>query len=473
MVVGLGVNTDWAETDFPPELAVSMTSLREAAGGRPVANEALLAAFTDRLAPAVEALRDAARFDAAGWADRQLTTGRLVRIERPDGAETVRALGRGPGDRGARHRRPGGAGRRAPRRRRRDHPRPASPTHRSRRRCNTMARPAFRKVDRPEEGGPRLVHLDRDRRLVEAAQADPARFEALYRKYLAQVYNYAFYELRDHHEAEDATERTFLSALANLGRFEERARPVDGEGASTFRVWLFQIARNAVAERRRRQRRRPEAPLEAAATIAAPIDLEADAGLRDEAAAALRAVERLPGDRRRALILRFVDEMTTAEIAGILGRSEGAVRVLIHRGLRSVARDLDDTASVTGAFAGRDGHEVEALVTDRYLEALLAAHARGADHAPGRGGPARCHPPGGRPAGGATCRAGTRPSASRRRSPPGWPRRRPGCASRPRPAQKASSCRCARVTSVSTTSTRRTTETTAGGTAGHCSSAVP
>ena len=127
-----------------------------------------------------------------------------------------------------------------------------------------MARPAFRKVDRPEEGGPRLAHLDRDRRLVEAAQADPARFEALYRKYLAQVYSYAFYELRDHHEAEDATERTFLAALTNLGRFEERARPADGEGASTFRVWLFQIARNAVAERRRGLRRRPEAPLEAA-----------------------------------------------------------------------------------------------------------------------------------------------------------------------------------------------------------------
>jgi RNA polymerase sigma-70 factor (ECF subfamily) len=50
----------------------------------------------------------------------------------------------------------------------------------------------------------------------------------------------------------------------------------------------------------------------------------------------------LPGDRRRALILRFVDEMSTAEIAGVLGRSEGAVRVLIHRALRSVARDLDD-----------------------------------------------------------------------------------------------------------------------------------
>jgi RNA polymerase sigma-70 factor (ECF subfamily) len=205
-----------------------------------------------------------------------------------------------------------------------------------------MPRPAFRKVDRPEEGGPRLTHLDRDRRLVEAAQADPARFEALYRKYLAQVYSYAYYELRDHHDAEDATERTFLSALANLPRFEERARPADGEGASTFRVWLFQIARNAVAERHRRRSRHPEAPLEAAAGVAAPIDLEADAAIHDDAAEAWRAVARLPGDRRRALILRFVDEMSTAEIAGILGRSEGAVRVLIHRALRSVARDLDD-----------------------------------------------------------------------------------------------------------------------------------
>ncbi len=205
-----------------------------------------------------------------------------------------------------------------------------------------MARPAFRKVDRPEEGGPRLVHLDRDRRLVEEAQADPARFEALYRKYLAQVYSYAFYELRDHHEAEDATERTFLAALTNLGRFEERARPADGEGASTFRVWLFQIARNAVAERRRTLRRRPEAPLEAAGSVAGTVDIERDAARKDEVAAAWSSVGRLPDDRRRALILRFVDEMSTAEIAGVLGRSEGAVRVLIHRALRSVARDLDD-----------------------------------------------------------------------------------------------------------------------------------
>jgi RNA polymerase sigma-70 factor, ECF subfamily len=199
-------------------------------------------------------------------------------------------------------------------------------------------------MDRPEEGGPRLAHLDRDRRLVEAAQADPARFEALYRKYLAQVYSYAYYELRDHHDAEDVTERTFLAALTNLGRFEERARPADGEGASTFRVWLFRIARNAIAERARRRRRQQEAPLDAAVTVAAPHDVEAEAALHDDAAAAWRAVGRLRGDRRRAVILRFVDEMSTAEIAGILDRSEGAVRVLIHRALRTVARDLGSAA---------------------------------------------------------------------------------------------------------------------------------
>ena len=205
-----------------------------------------------------------------------------------------------------------------------------------------MARSAFRKAGRPEDGGPRLLQLDRDRPLVEAAQADPARFEALYRKYLAQVYSYAVYELHDHHEAEDATERTFLAALANLPRFQERAMPADGDGASTFRVWLFQIARNAVAERQRHQRRHRELPLDVAAVVVDPLDIEATAVRNETATAAVRAVSNLPADRRRALILRFVDEMSTGEIAGVLGRSEGAVRVLIHRALRAVARELGD-----------------------------------------------------------------------------------------------------------------------------------
>ena len=176
--------------------------------------------------------------------------------------------------------------------------------------------------------------------MVEAARRDPARFDALYRRYLARVYSYAYYELGNHHAAEDATEATFVAALTNLPRFEERARPADGEGASTFRVWLFQIARNEVAAERRRARRQPTAPLEAALPIADPLDVQADAERLDDARAAWQAVGRLPEDRRQAIVMRFVDELSTAEIAGVLGRSEGAVRVLIHRALRAVARDL-------------------------------------------------------------------------------------------------------------------------------------
>jgi RNA polymerase sigma-70 factor (ECF subfamily) len=204
-----------------------------------------------------------------------------------------------------------------------------------------LSQPVFSKV----EEGARLARLDRDRGLVEAARRDPAKFDALYRKYLAQVYSFAYYELRNHHAAEDATERVFMKALAGLPRFEERAGnfataddvPAD---ASTFRVWLFRIARNVMANEHRHHRRRPVAPLDAALGLSAPGDIAEAAVAREAGSAAWDAVARLPEDRRRAVVMRFVDEMSTAEIAAVLGRSEGAVRVLMHRALRSVAADL-------------------------------------------------------------------------------------------------------------------------------------
>jgi BirA family biotin operon repressor/biotin-[acetyl-CoA-carboxylase] ligase len=93
VVIGIGLNTDWAATDFPPELAGSMTSLREASHGRPIDHVALLDAFLGRLEVRIEALRGG-RFDVADWTARQLTTGREVELIAADGgASTVRALG--------------------------------------------------------------------------------------------------------------------------------------------------------------------------------------------------------------------------------------------------------------------------------------------------------------------------------------------------------------------------------------------
>jgi RNA polymerase sigma-70 factor, ECF subfamily len=189
-----------------------------------------------------------------------------------------------------------------------------------------------------ERASARLVPYDTDRPAVEAARRDPRRFEALYRKYVAQVYSFALYELRDPHAAEDVTARTFLNALAGLPRFRERAAQPDG----SFRVWLFQIARNAIANERRHARRHPQATLDDALAVASPADPAAAAIQHDDLAAAWRQVEALPDDRRRALILRFVLEMSPREIGAVMGKTEGAVRVLLHRALRSVARGMPE-----------------------------------------------------------------------------------------------------------------------------------
>ncbi|HEX5465646.1 MAG TPA: RNA polymerase sigma factor [Candidatus Limnocylindrales bacterium] len=188
-----------------------------------------------------------------------------------------------------------------------------------------------------ERARSRPVPFDADRPAVEAARRDPRRFDALYRKYVGQVYSFAVYELHDHHRAEDATAQVFLRALGGLPHFEERG---DGE-RSTFRVWLFRIARNVLSNERRRSARRPEAPLEAADLMAGPAaDPQAQAVAQEAARLAWEAVDRLPTDRRQALELKFVQELGTAEIAAVMGRSEGAVRVLVHRGLRAVASEM-------------------------------------------------------------------------------------------------------------------------------------
>ena len=91
-VVGIGVNADWPAEDFPPELADGMTSLRAVAGERRIDGSALLDAFTTTLEERIEQLRSG-EFDEAGWAERQLTNGRLVRLIGHDaGEEVVRAL---------------------------------------------------------------------------------------------------------------------------------------------------------------------------------------------------------------------------------------------------------------------------------------------------------------------------------------------------------------------------------------------
>jgi RNA polymerase sigma-70 factor, ECF subfamily len=186
-------------------------------------------------------------------------------------------------------------------------------------------------ADRPPAGRPQPA--DPDLGDVRAAQANRAAFGVLYRRYLDPVYGYCFYLLGDHHDAEDATERTFLAALAAIERYRDTG--------ATFRSWLFRIAHNQLANALRARSRRRTDPLDGVPEPVAPDDPGRLAGLADDARRLRAAVARLSEDRRQVVILRFFDGLTAREIGAVLGRSDGAVRVLQHRALRELAVMLE------------------------------------------------------------------------------------------------------------------------------------
>lgn len=175
--------------------------------------------------------------------------------------------------------------------------------------------------------------VDSDLADVRAAQRDRHAFDRLYRRYVDRVYSYAFYQLGDHHDAEDATERTFLAALAAIDRFSD-------EG-STFRAWLFRIAHNAIANAHRTRQRRRTQPMSDVHEHSAPEADPAGVVARAEGLREIRAaLSRIPPERRQAILLRFVDGLSAREIGAVLDRSEGAARVLLHRALRDLAAEL-------------------------------------------------------------------------------------------------------------------------------------
>ena len=178
---------------------------------------------------------------------------------------------------------------------------------------------------------------------MRAAQVDRAAFATLYRRYLDRVYGYCFYLLGDHHDAEDATERTFVAALGLIDQFRD-------EGGQ-HRSWLFRIAHNQPANALRARGRHRTSPLDEIGELAAGSDSARLADQADDARRLRAAVAALSEDRRQVIVLRFVDGLSAREIGAVLGRSEGAVRVLQHRALRELAAMLDQGEE--GARAGR------------------------------------------------------------------------------------------------------------------------
>jgi RNA polymerase sigma-70 factor (ECF subfamily) len=134
-------------------------------------------------------------------------------------------------------------------------------------------------------------------------------------------------------DADDLASEVWLGVGRNLGRF-------DGDEAA-FRGWTFTIARRRVVDlRRRRTRRRTEAtPTEELAAIPGHDDTEGAAvHAADADEVRRRIVELLPPDQADVVLLRVVGGLSADQVAEALGKRAGAVRVLQHRALRTLAR---------------------------------------------------------------------------------------------------------------------------------------
>jgi RNA polymerase sigma-70 factor (ECF subfamily) len=168
-----------------------------------------------------------------------------------------------------------------------------------------------------------------ERLLVEAAQRDPVKFGDLYELHFERIYAFISRRVKDRDTAEDLTSDVFHKALANLRGYEVRGAP--------FAAWLFRIAANAIADRSKRAAREIASGSVEAPEPSAQPDLEAI----ENRARLFGLVRDLPEDQRKVVFERFVEQMSIREIALRMGRSEGAVKQLQLRAVRTLRTQME------------------------------------------------------------------------------------------------------------------------------------
>jgi RNA polymerase sigma-70 factor (ECF subfamily) len=171
------------------------------------------------------------------------------------------------------------------------------------------------------------------RGLVERAQqGDREALEELYLLHFERIYSYLHLSVGNRHDAEDLTTQTFLKMLEAIGRFRWQSAP--------FSAWLFRIAHNLAMDHfrtRRRVQTEGDLPEEAGGEVSSAEDQALDSL---GTAGMLELIERLSAEQRQVLTLKFLFGFVNAEVAGILGKSEGAVKSLQHRALGSLEKQL-------------------------------------------------------------------------------------------------------------------------------------
>lgn len=193
------------------------------------------------------------------------------------------------------------------------------------------------------------MHEESDSGLIARAKKNPETFGLLYERYVGRIYNYIYYRTGNHQDAEDLTARTFYRALKHMSGYVDRGAP--------FSAYLYRIAHNVVANWHRDTSRRQIISLDE--LVMGTLKRDGPASLaeeREEQDLLLQVVHRLPPERQKLLILKFVEQMRNIEIAEVMGRTEGAIKSLYHRTLVALREELTQVQNGREELTGRTGH---------------------------------------------------------------------------------------------------------------------
>jgi RNA polymerase sigma-70 factor (ECF subfamily) len=179
----------------------------------------------------------------------------------------------------------------------------------------------------PEESGRDPLLL---KAILRAKEGDRDALSFLYIRYADNVYGYVRSIVRDEHDAEDITQQLFLKLTPALSRYEPRSVP--------FAAWILRVARNLALDHIRAARAIPCEEVRPVDAVAEDYSFERSRALQD-------ALDALPPDQRQVLILRHVVGMTPGEIGRSLGKSEGSIHGLHHRGRRTLQRELSESGA--------------------------------------------------------------------------------------------------------------------------------
>ena len=172
---------------------------------------------------------------------------------------------------------------------------------------------------------------DEESLVKQAQKGDEEAFTQLYEEYFTKIYRYVALRIGNEMEAEDIAQQVFLRALQSIGSFKWRGVP--------FSSWLFRIAHNQVVDYLRRKAKRTTVPLNEVQVFAdhnPQEEVEQELDLERLAA----AVNHLTKAQREVISLRFTGELSTAETAKVMGKSQGAVKALQHSAIVALRKTL-------------------------------------------------------------------------------------------------------------------------------------